>query len=148
MTPTARTAGPTREQCAYAAGLMDGDGCISISMNYRKGTYTWQLCVEQIDKAAVLWMKQRFGGKLYSTKQGAWRWFEGRRDRCQEICGLIFPFLILKQKQAGLMIDDAIVSKRGMSKKQKGIEERRRERLINSLKKLNSYRPAVFRGAK
>lgn len=88
---------------AYAAGIIDGEGCINIDKDHR-GHYRLHVIVCTTDEWLVIWLKLGFGGCAWAVrKRRQWRW---------EICyrkgaaflQLILPYLQLKGAQAELAI--------------------------------------------
>src|ERR1700686_1759836 len=62
---------------AYAAGMVDGDGCISVNRNYRpqkNGAYSYMvsLNVSQKEEETPLWFQSIFGGKVRRVGKGKW----------------------------------------------------------------------------
>jgi hypothetical protein len=102
---------------AYMAGIVDGEGSISMG-SYSKsaiGTpqFTTYLSICSTDKPLTDWLSNTFGIKpiLYTPKQLAknsrrpvWRW-QVSGDRLLHICELILPYLIIKKRQAEIMIE-------------------------------------------
>ena len=78
-----RVLAPTREDIAYAAGLFDGEGCVSITVsgrNKNRPSYRVQVIVASTDKQVLDWLKERWRGNVYSQKRDAphhrpgWQW--------------------------------------------------------------------------
>lgn len=97
----------------YAAGLIDGEGCIQIkkvsSRPGRSTEYSLQININMVDKGPLDFMLGAFGGKLYfiETKsidrQSVWRW-ELSRKPALPFLKQILMFLRCKQEQAQLAI--------------------------------------------
>jgi len=72
--------------CAYAAGFVDGEGCIAIGRSFepRRGRfyYTVQIVVTNRDRAVLEWLRQTWGGWVVPTTKPApgtnarqsWHW--------------------------------------------------------------------------
>ena len=103
---------PTKEQWAYLAGLVDGEGCISIQ--YGKGrrnpTYSAKLVIAMTDYGMIEWLKNTFGcGSIwtaYRSKSSArpnWKdihyWQLGSLAALDILRG-VYPYLLLKREQA------------------------------------------------
>jgi hypothetical protein len=99
---------------AYAAGLFDGEGCITIAKAwYRKpdGTrryyHALRLTLAMVDKAPVHWLADLFGGSVKPHSPGnkkyrpQWRW-EVRSLKAEKMLNAIYPYLKVKRKQADL----------------------------------------------
>lgn len=96
---------------AYAAGLIDGDGCIQVNKKKRIGWdyHSITVSVSQVSEDAVNWMFRNFGGrvnKFFSSKerrQPIYRWSAD----CKQagfILQAILPFLVQKAERAKLAI--------------------------------------------
>jgi hypothetical protein len=77
-------AGPLDTDWAYAAGFVDGEGCISVARGFstRSGRYRYgvQIVVANRDRGVLDWMKSTWGGWVVSVsarESGArqcWNW--------------------------------------------------------------------------
>lgn len=97
---------------AYAAGLIDGEGCIHIKRYTDRdfiGDYCYSLMViiNMSDGESLDYMKGCFGGNIHKNSQSkygklpAWTWeLYGRK--AAEFLKRIFPFLRIKKAQAEL----------------------------------------------
>lgn len=101
-------------QKAYVAGLVDGDGNINIAGNYeyRKNTWVLSVCIYNCDLKALEiirdWMDM---GSIYSRKRDD-NWQENHRlkFRAKSAASLlkkIYPYLIIKKKQAKIALEFA-----------------------------------------
>jgi hypothetical protein len=120
------TVEPTAADYWYAAGFIDGEGCITVR-NSQVGRNTargWQpspfasLTVSQVDPRPLQWLQCRWGGSLRQVKRrkdgrndrDAWEWcvvgrqaqvlFEGVRDmlKCkQEACDNAMRLAVLRK---------------------------------------------------
>lgn len=99
---------------AYAAGLIDGEGCIQICKHrhskYLVG-YHYELTVRvaMADAEPILWLKQTFGGSLlYSPKKGnnkgMYRWSVSPR-LAVKCLNAILPYLKAKRTQAEIALE-------------------------------------------
>jgi hypothetical protein len=100
----------------YAAGLIDGEGCISIKKvnNFNKKRnpeYSLQVSMNLLDAEPIDFMYGCFGGSIYHIKASEydnqhkdnWRW-EINRKSAQQFLKQILPFLRIKKSQAELGI--------------------------------------------
>lgn len=102
------------EVLAYCAGIIDADGTIGIKRSTygarvvgdrSQPSYSERVCVKQVEKAAVLLMKETFGGTLYlaspSTKNGnpLWAW-QATDKRAANCLRAVLPYLRIKRFQA------------------------------------------------
>ena len=88
---------------AYAAGLVDGEGCITIE-NQRNHMYLLiQVC--NTDPRVCIWLKERFGGAIRTQQQKNWkrmyRWAV-TTVKAKEFLTAIYPYLIIKKEQADI----------------------------------------------
>lgn len=95
---------------SYAAGLIDGEGCIQIAKHRdkscRKGYKFWLgVNVSMCDPQAVYWLKETFGGSVCiprtKTKGGrtVYRWTI-TTQQAVSFLGVLTSFLKVKRKQA------------------------------------------------
>lgn len=98
----------------YAAGLIDGEGCISIkkvnNFNTKRNVeYSLQININMTDIESLDFMFGAFGGRLYKNLQSlenhlsVHRW-EITRESAKKFLKQILPFLKVKKIQAGLAI--------------------------------------------
>jgi len=153
---------PARIALAYCAGLIDGEGCISIGKRYgikhnnrgnnqfekgkkiRKDTwnpnYSLFVIVVQKDRKITDWLHGNFGGSLdyakgsgFSTQKKYHRWVL-RSNQAFKLLKGIKPYLILKKEQALIGIE---LQKQLNLRKTREIPEedlRKREKLYQKLK--------------
>jgi len=96
---------------AYAAGLIDGEGCIRIQRQTTKETYTVVVQISMTVKArsVLLAMQREFGGNLYSQDFKREKWADQIQWRMNGAAAASFlrkvaPLLMLKRSQAELAI--------------------------------------------
>ena len=87
----------------YAAGFMDGEGCINVS-SCRTSTYIRVLIVNTNREVLELF-QQRWGGDIKQNKQQKAHWKVSYTWRvsyaaCQQFLKDVYPFLVVKKKQA------------------------------------------------
>lgn len=90
---------------AWAAGFIDGEGCIAIAR------YTLRLQVNQVDPAPLIKLRELFGGAIHqqqvlrnSRKRVLWSWAVGARNALY-VLEAIRPYLTTKAIQADLGIE-------------------------------------------
>ncbi len=110
---------------AYAAGIIDGDGCIYIDRfkdkKKKHGLYTYVLRVKvcQSDNQAVIWLSETFGGswreypyhkyKYSANKKPLFIW-QINNMKAVELLKIIKPYMKIKIKQAetGIQYEDTL----------------------------------------
>ena len=110
-----------RTDLAYVAGIVDGEGCITIGADHRKRNPDrpcWRLrvCVANTNEWLMHYLKFAFGGGI-SVKQSGGRTrpcyeWTLHRGKAADFLVLILPYLKLKKPQAEL----AIKFQQGISK--------------------------------
>lgn len=101
---------------AYAAGFMDGEGCVSIhTSNPRKGRskrYILLVTITQKDGKVMDWLYGNFGGCVVKKNKGkntfspdTWI-YEWRADNktAYEFCKQVYQFSIVKKRQLELAV--------------------------------------------
>lgn len=105
-------------QLAYLAGIIDGEGSIYIgnfSWNPKTQTpyYQTNMEVTNTDEGLILYLIHTFGGSYskYTAKQTpknsrkpVFRWIASGK-RLTHLCELILPYLVIKHKQAKIMLE-------------------------------------------
>lgn len=133
--------------CAYAAGLFDGEGCVLLMPGPPTARYRIRLKIEvvQIEPTCLYWLALRFGGKVISRPD---RQFDRRRMPYRwDLCGktavaflrLIRPYLIVKAAQADIAFEfvQLLQSKGGVRIRIPAENIERREQLRLQMKLLN-----------
>lgn len=106
------------EDCAYAAGLMDGEGCISICWSKPDQEHNWsryylKLSITMCDRVSLFWLQEKFGGILRERKwltekkpnmKRQWLWSLGGGPRVAVFLEKLMPHLKVKKPQAELAI--------------------------------------------
>ena len=95
----------SREEWAYLAGVIDSDGCIRIYGEKRKrAPSSISVIVTNGDSSLIMWLRDRFSGRVYTRgKQRCWNVCWTAKKAVYILEG-IYPFLIVKQKQAELTL--------------------------------------------
>jgi hypothetical protein len=123
---------------AYAAGIIDGEGCITITpQHYQKRpniSFTLRVVMGNTNEGVCQWFKFVFGGHynfLHKTKGGKpfWQWGVSSQ-KAMEFLRLIIPYLKIKRSQAELAI------KFQLAKKQQGGHKPEEEWLIEKAQQM------------
>lgn len=120
---------------AYAAGLIDGEGCISIGSHRRKTAngvmvdYYLAVIVVTKDEHLTRWLYGNYGGTVNVVTRGGYkrtgvykRWVV-HSTRAQVLLKKILPYLILKKDQARTGIQFQNCKRRNRGKPDRGREE-------------------------
>lgn len=144
------------EDRIYTAGLVDGEGCISITRVKRTGRsqsdyHHLFFSLESTDPSIAYWLQERFGGSVHidTTKvkdnhQTTYRWKLGTQDTLH-LLRLLLPYLRIKQPQAELGLEFALqrdIQKTGRQRTLPEAEIGLRESFYRGMKALNSRGPA------
>lgn len=149
-------------ELAWQAGIMDGEGCITLAKQLRKGrpspAFRPTVTVTNTDPAICQPFVAAWGGKLYERpdKRVVKKWalsftWYCPRSSVWSFLSYIRPYLVSKRKQADLLIDfvarcrefprykgSTSGSARGGSKPLGSAEIKYRERIWNEIRKLNT----------
>ena len=102
----------TLEELAYLAGIIDGEGCISLSTGKtsRRIRHSTQVFIGNTDERLIHWLHQRFGGSIgVRQRQNAshkplWYWLVSGAA-IEPILRATLPYLRLKHAQACLVLE-------------------------------------------
>lgn len=96
---------------AYTAGIIDGEGCISIHKSMNRNSYrrAIHISVGNTNPWLINWLEFNFGGssRIYHPKNSKWKdsWqWELSAKQAGEFLEMILPYLKLKRAQAELAI--------------------------------------------
>ncbi len=133
-----------KEELAYFAGLMDGEGCFNINYNKKRNTYQARLTMTNTNLDMLIWCQERIGGKIYKRKKYAdhhkdkYEWMSwGDKEFLLNLLKKILPFLVGKREQCKVLIKfekTVGVTGRAITK----VNREKRPRLYKEIKKLNS----------
>jgi hypothetical protein len=91
---------------AYAAGIIDGEGCISICQRANRLTYRATVVVQMCDPQAIEFLHKTFGGSLNFQRvqrqpnhRPCHAWGVAAKE-ASYVCRLLLPFLRVKRQQA------------------------------------------------
>ena len=96
---------------AWAAGIMDGEGCVGVRWNKKRKSFTLVVSVTNTDPRMLITLKRMFGGSIqlahsknykphYKT---TWGWFLVSTGACAML-QTVLPHLVVKRDQAELAI--------------------------------------------
>lgn len=93
----------SREEVAWAAGLFEGEGCLTINhKSYKSGVHSYPRVQMNItDKETLDRFHEVVGvGKIYSHKNGSylsnkpqWRWQIATKEGVREVIEQLYPWL-------------------------------------------------------
>lgn len=90
-------------EIAYAAGLLDGEGSITLT-NHLSSTFQVMVVITNTNLEALYWMKDHFGGRVYEGRTRAAQWRLERREDQEWFLELLLPYLIVKKQQARIAL--------------------------------------------
>ena len=97
---------------AYLAGIIDGEGCITINRYIKKGTapvYRPFVEIANTSPALKKWLDERFPERIYwrtGIRHGwrdIYRWTLSGNRQVMVFCREIAPYLVIKREQAELV---------------------------------------------
>jgi len=102
-----------KTKLAYLAGIVDGEGCISLrrhTQKNRRPTWDIRIYVVSTDKVLIDWLKENFGGLTYfrnSKKNPHWKtkheWIISKKQ-LTPVLHAILPYLVIKKEHCELAI--------------------------------------------
>jgi hypothetical protein len=100
------------EEKAYLAGFLDGDGCINAQIiqrpEYRLG-FQIRVSITFFQSTKRHWVLLKIqqilsGGSLRKRKDGISEYCFAGPSNVQNVCALLHPYLLVKKKQASLLL--------------------------------------------
>ncbi len=99
-------------EAAYCAGIIDGEGSISLTRNRKNRWPSPQVSVASTDKELVQWLRNRFGGSIVTKKprkinhSQSYDWKLTDR-RALQFLQIVRPYLVIFRKieRADLLIE-------------------------------------------
>lgn len=94
---------------SYLAGIMDGEGCISIRQQNQEGlayNYRPSITIGMVEPKVVNIFKDLFGGNIYIENRGVqdrqvlYRWNLQKVQEVKDCLDTLLPYLLLKNDQA------------------------------------------------
>lgn len=108
---------PSEIELAYAAGVIDGEGCIRIAGKTGQQAPYLVVIVSNTNELLLLWFKQRWGGDIQKKRdcknprrKPSYDWRIGY-TRALNFIQAIRPYLVIKQPQADLALRLAEIKK-------------------------------------
>lgn len=98
----------TIAECAYIAGIIDGEGCLTISkcMAAKGKSYSYrpETIVVQAPRGRALidWLQTRIGGRVHTTKSGTLA-LRLAAQETRHLLDVIEPFSVIKAEQVAIM---------------------------------------------
>lgn len=145
---------PSQGDLAYLAGIMDSDGCISISKwpAWRSGSsdrFVLELTVVNTSETLMRWLVEKLGGRYKSRRRVSekhketydWKY---TNSKAVEVLKMIEPYLVVKAEQArnGIQFIEGNTHKAGGQGSKLGPDEvARRETHYQKMKALNRFGP-------
>lgn len=133
------------EKLAYVAGIIDGEGSISITGKRtisEKGTPYWVFDVEvgayNTAPPLLVWLKQHFGGEYAPRKpqtgqrKPCYRWRLIDNGTRQQFLTAVLPYLVIKGEQARIVLKYLSLPR---------INPKRRLELYRKIRTLNARSP-------
>jgi len=98
---------------AYLAGIIDGEGCITIGAGKRETctNYNAIICVQNTSKNLIDWIQSKIGGQVYLSKKetdknkAAWMWRFTKKKDIELLLLAILPYLVVKREQAKILLN-------------------------------------------
>ena len=94
---------PADTDWAYLAGIIDGEGCINVSMN-TGGAFFLQLRITQKNRNDLTELQKRFGGSIYPKRRESSVQLDWLGRKADVILRKVFPYLRWKIDEAELAI--------------------------------------------
>lgn len=101
----------TKEQLAWLAGILDGEGCFCIFTTNGRSSYGATVCVGATDRRMADTTFSWTGlGKVYCRKpqdkkyRSYWEWRISNSVDILALLAKVSPYLVIKQKQAKLLV--------------------------------------------
>lgn len=131
---------------AYLAGILDGEGCISIS-RYRekkdknRGQHKLTVSIGNTSLQLMDWLKDNYGGWVMSKgcRKGLRQNFVWQVSTAAagELLEMVLPYLIIKQDQAIVALDFQATMRRSGAKGTAKEVLQLRDAMMNAMQKLN-----------
>jgi hypothetical protein len=158
---TAQAKGLAETDYAYLAGIIDGEGAITICRQTirRKGrtsfAYGPELYISNTDLVMIKSLQRRFGGHIVKTKPRPDKlWKQGyllffRRDEMLTLLPRVIPYLTTKRRKAMLLLE--YMTSRTKHVKKSGADGRfvgvplteRQKKIIAEIRKKNRRGPPI-----
>ena len=112
-------------ECGYVAGMLDGDGQLYVAAEYEGVGYS-RVRVRVTDECIVKHLKKITGVGLLSSrvpnqrrldggpKKCVYEWTVVRRADIRDLLKVVYPHLVLKKKNAGLLLELELLKDQGI----------------------------------
>lgn len=90
---------------AYAAGLLDGEGSISIAVSYggKNPNHTLKVAINNTSRDMIQWLVDTFGGRVHTTNSvHVWN---VPSEHIVDFLRAVRPYLTAKRAQSGVAIE-------------------------------------------
>lgn len=125
-----------KTEIAYLAGLIDGEGSIyigahSFNPKTKAPYYQTYILITSTDKVLIDWLENVFGGMTSqytaaqtakNARRTAYRWVISG-ERLTHLCKLILPYLVIKQREAEIMLKMRATYTLGATKGNQGVKD-------------------------
>lgn len=88
---------------AYAAGLFDGEGCVSCNWNDHTSP-TAIVMIVNLHEGCLKWCHERFGGNLCTRENGIFQWAISNKEEIRVFLSAVLPYLQIKEEVAAWAI--------------------------------------------
>ncbi len=88
---------------AYCAGLMDGEGCITLTRD-SESNYRLRVKITSTEYSVLTWLQEHFGGSIILSRKEtdnnkeSWDWYCKTEDQVVFLFGIL-PYTIIKRAQ-------------------------------------------------
>lgn len=128
----------------YTAGIVDGEGYISVTPHSACNTYTPVVKVTSVDKVLTDFLLENLGGYVYKrefkgNQRPAYSWEIKNKKPVKKFLTPIRPYLLIKRRQADLVIEYCSYSMKQIHPKYLSFRKDVQDRLHEIYKLLRSY---------
>lgn len=89
----------------WFAGMFDGEGCLSLNLQ-KNSRFLLGVSVTNTNIESLELFQLQFGGRVAQhSGRSCWRWRLSGRDKTKAFLETILPYLVIKKKQAQLVLD-------------------------------------------
>ena len=98
-----------KDDLIYLAGIVDGEGCVSVTYKTKAGHERIRLTISNTDRNLIDWLTSRVGGcvstyhKVRGNRKVAYHW-EVYSDKAFKLLTELLPYIKLKKRQAELCL--------------------------------------------
>lgn len=134
---------------AYLAGIIDGEGCLTIKYNKTTDVYFTSIAVGMTELPAIDLMVEMFGGKIRLDSNGnrsrpMFRWESNSAIKNREVLSDLLPYLRVKKEQALTLLACIGTIRHTGGRVETSIEVKQlRKELYNKVKELKAAAPAT-----